>query len=532
PQRAAIFRAGGHQQHALIDLNRYFVLVLNDDPSISVIDPMLGMAGITKLYAQINLFAPGADWVKGDEDRALYVTMPTADQVAFVDAVRYKTKISVDAGDMPMRLMLHPDETRLWVGNDSPNADKSGVTVLDAKTGRKLKFIATGAGHHEMAFAAAGRYVFVTNRKAGTVTVIHTDTYQKVSEIATGPMPISIAHAADTGRVYVADGQTGDIAAIDTETLTVVSRVRDEPGLGPMQITPDGRFGMVLNTLADKVVVFDADSGAMRHHFGVGKRPFQLSFTENFAYVRAIETEQVTLINLGELGSESTPPTTMFGAGSAVGDWSEAITLAPSMTPAAREAASLVVNRADNTVYYYMEGMSAPMGNFRNYGHRPRAVLTVDRMLKEREAGRYSAPITLPAGGEYELILQTFEPNLTHCFPFTVISNTPETEALEARFIEPPTAVYPGGKVTVRFQIVGYETGTVHTGLSGARAMVVRLPGSGRTVVEAHVNADGVFTADLPVPFAGAYQVQVAVPELGIGFGDLIGISFMARLGP
>ena len=48
----------------MIDLNSYYVLALNRDSSISVVDPMVGMAGKTYLYAHIPLPKPGADWAK------------------------------------------------------------------------------------------------------------------------------------------------------------------------------------------------------------------------------------------------------------------------------------------------------------------------------------------------------------------------------------------------------------------------------------------------------------------------------------
>ena len=46
-----------------------------------------------------------------------------------------------------------------------------------------------------------------------------------------------------------------------------------------------------------------------------------------------------------------------------------------------------MANPADQAIYYYMEGMLAPMGSFNNYRREPKAVLIVDRSLRER-AGR------------------------------------------------------------------------------------------------------------------------------------------------
>ena len=36
---------------AEVDLNKYFIMILNNDQSISVVDPLMGMTGITQLYA-------------------------------------------------------------------------------------------------------------------------------------------------------------------------------------------------------------------------------------------------------------------------------------------------------------------------------------------------------------------------------------------------------------------------------------------------------------------------------------------------
>ena len=48
--------------------------------------------------------------------------------------------------------------------------------------------------------------------------------------------------------------------------------------------------------------------------------------------------------------------------------------------------AVLVANPADRAIYFYKEGMAAPLGHFRNYNREPRAVLVVDRSLQERSA--------------------------------------------------------------------------------------------------------------------------------------------------
>ena len=59
--RVATYLQGIVGVRPMIDLNSHFLLVMNRDNSISVIDPAVGITGITNLFAQINLSRPGAD---------------------------------------------------------------------------------------------------------------------------------------------------------------------------------------------------------------------------------------------------------------------------------------------------------------------------------------------------------------------------------------------------------------------------------------------------------------------------------------
>ncbi len=83
--------------------------------------------------------------------------------------------------------------------------------------------------------------------------------------------------------------------------------------------------------------------------------------------------------------------------------------------------AVLISNYRDKVVYFYKEGMAAPMGQFNNYSKSPRAVLAVDRSLSERQSrGTYSTSVTLPAAGTYEAVYFMDSPRVIHCFPFEV----------------------------------------------------------------------------------------------------------------
>src|SRR6185369_2239112 len=85
-----------------IDLNAYFILALNNEANISVIDPLSGFGG-SKLYTLIPLESPGEDWVMSADNKRLYVSMPAASQIAVIDIATWKVIDTIDVGVMPMR---------------------------------------------------------------------------------------------------------------------------------------------------------------------------------------------------------------------------------------------------------------------------------------------------------------------------------------------------------------------------------------------------------------------------------------------
>ncbi len=77
-----------------------------------------------------------------------------------------------------------------------------------------------------------------------------------------------------------------------------------------------------------------------------------------------------------------------------------------------------MANPVDKVLYYYSEGMAAPMGNFQNYRREPLAVMVVDRSLREIKPGIYSTTIKLPASGRYDVAFLNDSPRVSHCFEY------------------------------------------------------------------------------------------------------------------
>src|SRR4051812_26047800 len=277
----------------MIDLNSYYVMVLNHDPSISVIDPVVSLTGMTSLYATVMLERVPADWTKSSDEKRLYVSMPRAGKVAVVDTDSFRAIANVPAGANPTRPLLQSDGRYLWVGDDSEDSADSGVTVVDTVKLEAAANIPTGRGHHEIAFSVGDQYAFVTNRKDGTVSVIEVSSLKKVKDFQTGPVPLSIARSSLSQAIYVADGRAGTVTVIDPATLEVKTRVTVKAGLGPMRFSPDGRFGLVVNTAENAVHVIDAAENRLAHTIALPGQPYQVAFTRAFAYVRLLDSARV-----------------------------------------------------------------------------------------------------------------------------------------------------------------------------------------------------------------------------------------------
>ena len=515
----------------MVDLNSYFVVLMNNDSTISVVDPVVSMAGATSTFASVLLKGPGADWVTSDRERRLYISMPRANQVAVIDTDGFKVIDNIDAGKTPVRVALQPDGRYLWVGNNPNDDAASGVTVIDTETRKSVGFVATGAGHHEITFSVDSKLAFVSNRNAGTVTVIDVATRQVSKTLATGTQPISLAYSALSRSVYVADGKDGSVAVIDGDKLEIVKRVALKPGLGPLRISPDGRFALLLNPREDLVHVIDVSTNEAVQDVDIPGQPFQLMFSKTFAYVRAMHSERVRMITLASLGKGKQAVVQSFAAGAAAPGAGAGAVIADTVANAAGEGTIFVVNPADGSTYYYMEGMNAPSSNYRVYGSSPRAVTVVDRSLKEVEPGVFEGRVRIPVAGTYDVAFMMQSPQVLHCFSAQAKENPTLARQIDPLQIEYHTTqrqFQVGQSAAIRFRLFDGATRQPKIGMSGVKALYFRAPGRNRTEVPVVEVGDGVYEARVALADAGAWYVYVGVPSQKIGYERLPFYSLQA----
>ncbi len=517
--KIALYLKGMVGIRPLVDLNGYYLLLMNQDPSITIIDPVVSLAGKTSTYGIVMLKRPPMDWARSADGKRLFVSMPLAGQVAVVDTENFRLVRDIDAGTQPVRVALQPDGRYLWVGNDGPTG---GVTVIDTQTLKPVLSVATGAGHHEIAFSDDARRAFVSNRDAGTVSVFDIATLTRLSDLTPGPQPMALAYSTLAGALYVSDGRDGTITAIDGQSLATRRTLRAAPGLGPLRLSPDGRFAFALNTSDSTVTVVDVAGNDLIHTVPVAAEPYQMAFTANYAYVRGLASERVTQISLASLGSGRTPAVHSFVAGSTAPKLAGNLPIADSMSAAKADAAMFVVNPVDSTTYFYMEGMNAPMTGYPNRGHAARAATVIDRSLREVEPGVFSGRARLPAAGKFDVAFMLDQPRVLHCFSAEVQPHP----NLERQYAVVHAAIEAGGPVaakspaTVRVRLTRGRESLPQTGLTDVALRYFRAPSSPAREVLAREVGNGVYEAVLDVPEAGAYYLHVGVPSLRLRFGD------------
>lgn len=513
-----------------IDLNSYFILALNHEPNISVIDPLSGFGG-TKLYSLVPLLSTGEDWVLSSK-KVLYVSMPAINQIAVIDTDKWKPSAHIDAGLNPSRVALQNDEKYLWVGNDDAQSKGSGVTVIDTSTLKVAAHFETGAGHHEIAFTEDDRHAFVSNKLDGTISVIDVRKLAKVKDIKVGGRPVSLAYSSLSKAIYVANEDDGVIFAIDTSSLEILARMKAKPGLRTIRMLPDSRFGFVVNQAANEVYIFDASSNQLRYSVPVGPGADQITFTREFAYVRAPGSEYVTMIKVTDLDKNQDVAISRFPAGQKAPRASPANSLADAIVPAPGEGSVLVASPADKMIYFYTEGMAAPMGSFQNYRRDPKALLVLNNSLAETTGGVYTATVRLPEAGSYDVAFLLDNPRLVNCFDISVAANPdlPKVATVPIK-IEPmlsePTA-HVGEKYVLRFKVLDKDSDQPKANLEDLRTLVFLAPGIWQQRELAKALGNGVYEMSFVPPQAGVYYVFFQSTSLDVQYSQLPRLTIQA----
>src|SRR6185295_19186504 len=499
------------------DLNAYFVLGLNEDATISVVDPLFGFGG-SKLLEMVFLKSPGTDWVMSKDQDRLYVSMAEAGAVAVVDTESWKVLGNVAVGPQAGRVALAPDGRFLWVAVDG--GDAPGVAVIDIARAQVAARIATGAGVHDLAIDGDDRFAFVANRDAGTVSVIDARSLAKVRDVPVCRRPTSIDWSPLAAQAFVACEGDGRIAVVAADSDRPVAMLEAEPGLAQIRFAPGGRLAFVPNPRTNHVSIIDSTIPKIVQTADVETGPDQVSFTETLAYVRHRGTDTVLMIPVDQVGREGKPvPVLDFTGGQTPPGRMDLPTPAAGIVEAPEGSGVLVANPTDKMIYFYKEGMAAPMGSFQNYGRQPRAVLAVDRAIRPAGRGTYETTFTLGKPGRRELAIVVDSPRIAQCFPFSIAENAGRPSDRVPTAVEMLTResrIATGTEQALRFRLHDSRSGVLRTGLRDVSILTFLSPGLRRRLLPAAEVEPGLYEARFAAPEEGIWFVFVESASAGL----------------
>jgi YVTN family beta-propeller protein len=521
--KASRFLTGGIFGQADLDLNSFYVLTLNGDATISVVDPLFGF-GNTKLLALIPLSANGYDWAMTQDQVKLFVSIPEKKQIAVIDTSRWEVSHIIEAGLRPARLALQPDEQYLWAAGEG--ASETSVTAFRADTFAPVATLPIGRGDHAISMTLNSTFVFVTNGEDDSISIIDTRALAKVKEIKIGRGPVAAAYSELAETLYVCATGSGEIAVLDAKTLALTKTIRTKPGLADIAAAPGGRHLLAVNRKTDKVEVIDASSAEIIQTGTVGKAPFQITFSRDLAYINHLGTSEIFMLPLSQIGRRGQPLSVVtFPAGQHPLGETWRGSPAARIVPVPGEGAVLVADTHDRAIYYYKEGMAAPMGTFSNYKREPMAVQVVDRSLRERgTAGVYETVAKLGKPGIYDVIFFLDSPKIVDGFQLAVAPN-PKLEAerntskVVIAPLVPTTPTKGDATATFKFRVTDKKTSEPVTGLLDL-VIVIMAPGNWHERQTAKEEGDGVYSVTMTPPQAGVYYAHAQCLSLNVQFGS------------
>ena len=530
-EKVGSFVAGALPLRADVDLNAFVVVTLNDDKTLTFINPQVALT-VSKLESIVVLPGTGADWALAPSKDFLYVTMPGESAFAVVDVRTRKLVKTLATGDrsVPTRVAVQPDGRQVWVGLDGSDE----VVVIDAVAPWQSRRVKVGAGLHTLAFSSDSRHAFVSNTAAGSVSLVDTRSFEVLAALPVGDTPVAMAYGAAAEVLYVAPLNGDRISVIDPLQRKVVATVPARRGIGALQFEPDGRHALALNRLDSTLMVIDSANHRVVATVDVVKEPDQLRFTQRYVYVRGVGSEKFSLLELAALRAGSPQAVDIQAGRLAPASRPADIGVADMIAPMPDGNAALIANAGEQLLYLYQEGMMAPTGTLQNYRRVPRGLMLIDRSLSETAPGVYSTTVTLHKAGRLDVPVLVNTPRLLNCFEVTVEPALHEAAqaAGPSLVVEPVLAaerITARTPTALRVRLLDAASRQPATGLVDVQVLLFAPPGHWQQRRHATEVEPGVYEVNESFPRAGAYQLMVASSARAFRFADAPAIAVNVR---
>ena len=217
--------------------------------------------------------------VVSPDNSLVYVGNEGPNSISAINTATNQVSFTINLSGLPFYLAITPDGSKLHCIELDTNADFEFSTV----TKKLIQNYATGPSPQQLAISPDGHLVYIPNAYNGTVTVISNDSLQ--SPIVVKGSPVAAIFSPDGKHAYITNqGSSPDfvyyVSVIDT-TNNTVSAVIDPSAMpypaGGLAISPDGATLYLAgeNTNFEPVVAFiDIATNQITHTILLKQRSF------------------------------------------------------------------------------------------------------------------------------------------------------------------------------------------------------------------------------------------------------------------
>lgn len=510
--RIKTFVGVGIGRRADVDLNTYRILTINDDRTVSFINPFVGLNN-AKLESIITLPGEPTAWLHLPQRAQLWVRLVAPDRVVRIDTAtrRIVATVAMPEGGTTDASELAYDEpsARLWVALPQ----RGRVATLDVRQAEPAwrTYEAEGVRTLRVLDAGAGQSLVLSLHRGG---MVHRWASAGPRVDAEWRVPadelLDASFSALARRALVHDGRRLWLLADDGEARALAV------GHPIMQATTidEGRHAFVVG--GGRMSFVDLATGKLTAASAALPSPGALQFTSGYLYAIADDGASANLWSLPDLRAGRALPVNVI-LGSAAASTAKARSRSFEIAvPSPSGTGLLVANAADRLVFQYAEGMMAPVGSYSNYRRVPLGVTVLDLAPREVAPGRYEAVVRHDAGGRYDLAVSGVGPKLAVCDELLLAapskgSSPTETPMIEAKLIE--VQALPGSRWRISAALFrrGNDEHAKATAIKGADDIVLMLfdRRSGwqmRTAMNEHRFGSGRYEAEVNVPRSAAYD--------------------------
>ena len=158
------------------------------------------------------------------DGKQFYVTCESGGDVFVVDTSSYTIVGQFKVEPRPRTVAFLPSAGVAFVPSESSGL----INVIDSKQFKSLRTITLPSGARPMSvrLSSDGRYLYVSNGRAGTISIIDAHSYAVTGEIKVGTRPWGIAISPDGRYLFAANGPSDDISVVDLSTNREIKRVK------------------------------------------------------------------------------------------------------------------------------------------------------------------------------------------------------------------------------------------------------------------------------------------------------------------